>query len=146
MSENAIILTESEIRDALNKYFIPDIYYEDESKHEVTLYRKTIDDVIDALVLYSSPARINRQDTKSLTSSFMVTEKSGRYASLKFIKEQLVYDLIDKLVDEAIILKHTNDELGFTKYEIDLIFRFKDEKPGMEVVDDYDPDERIGDV
>ena len=146
MSENVVILTESEIRDALNKYFIPDIYYKDESKYEITLYRKTIDDIIEALVLYSSPARVNRHDTKAVTSCFLIDEANLKFVPhIDFIKEQLVYDIAEKIKDDAIVLRSTNIN-GPKTYEMGIIFRFKDEKPGMEVVDDYDPDERIGNV
>lgn len=128
--EHIIILSESEIIDALQLHGIPSIYHKA---------------IVDTLVLYSSPGRINKKDSKELCSCVYISSEKENLMKIrpdrKFIKEQLIYGLIEKLNDEAILLKSTN-ESGAKKYEIDIIFRFRDEKAGMEVVDlDYDPEE-----
>lgn len=119
--ERVIILKESEIREALQTYFPP------------TLLKSIfIDDIIEALLLYSSPARIN--NINYTTSSAITLAEQNDQVNPEFIKEQLLYSLEEKLADEQIVLKSTNQS-GLKIYKSIITYRFHDEEEGYEVLD-----------
>ena len=121
LEQRIIILTENEIREALDLYF-----------HSHLLKDKIVDDVIEALVLYSSPARINMHNY-SISSAMTVAEQDA-IVNPEFVKEQLLYSLEEKLADEQIVLKSTNKS-GLQMYKSIITYRFHDFEDGYEVLD-----------
>lgn len=119
MDERLIILSESEIRTALRTFL-------DCSVKELE------DNIVEALVLYSSPGRINKHETKCAGAS--VTVKKDSIIPLKMIKEELLYSIMDEIQKELILLKEKNDG-DMNYYLAEMVYRFNEDKTGYEVVD-----------
>lgn len=119
MTERLIILSESEVREALHTYL-------DCSVKELE------DNIVEALVLYSSPGRINKHETKCAGGSVSVKKDSN--IPLDMIKEELLYSLADEIQKELILLKEKNSG-DMNSYLVEMVYRFNEDKPGYEVVD-----------
>ena len=118
IEERLIILSESEIRTALRTFL-------DCSVKELE------DNIVESLLLYSSPGRINKYDTK--IAGVSTTIKKEANVPLGFIKDQLLYSLTDEVAKEVILLKKDNGDTS--DYIIECAFRFVENKKGFEVVD-----------
>lgn len=119
MEERLIILSESEIRTALRTFL------------NCSVKKELEDNIVEALLLYSSPGRINKYDTK--IAGVSTTIKKVANVPLGFIKDQLLYSLTDEIAKEVILLKKDNEDTS--KYIIECAFRFVENKKGFEVVD-----------
>lgn len=119
MNERLIILSESEIRTALRTFL------------DCSIKKELEDNIAEALLLYSSPGRINKYDTK--IAGVSTTIKKVANVPLGFIKDQLLYSLTDEIAKEVILLKKDNEDTS--EYIIECAFRFVENKKGFEVVD-----------
>lgn len=119
MKERLIILSESEIRTALRTFL------------NCSVKKELEDNIVEALLLYSSPGRINKYDTK--IAGVSTTIKKIANVPLGFIKDQLLYSLTDEVAKEVILLKKDNGDTS--EYIIECAFRFIENKNGFEVVD-----------
>lgn len=124
MDERLIILSESEIRMALRTFL-------DCSVKELE------DNIVESLLLYSSPGRINKHDTKVASATVTVKKKSNM--PIDFIRDQLLYSIIDEIACDTILLKRDNGDEE--DYILSCAFRFKEERPGYSVVDMEENDE-----
>lgn len=118
MDERLIILSESEIRTALRTFL-------DCSVKELE------DNIVESLLLYSPPGRINKRDTKVASATVTVKKKSD--IPIDFICDQLLYSIMDEIAYDTILLKRdSGDE---EDYILSCAFRFVEERPGYSVVE-----------